>query len=96
MTANHPHGTEQILHDERSKNNHSKEVLMKQLDGFMRKDMESTACVRELEIRYHDSINETENLRRENAKLKEDFLSTRDELKMKEARFEDRSRGNDF
>lgn len=91
-----PIQVEKILHEERHKSQHTKEVLMKQLDGFMKKDQEGAQIVRELEARYYDSMHDVENLKRENERYREDYLKARDELQIKESRWEDRLRGLEF
>ena len=71
---------------------HTKDVLMKQIDGFMKKDMESASVLRDMEVRFHETLNENENLKRENSKLRDDYLKTRDELTMRESRMEEHLR----
>lgn len=83
---------ERVIQEERHRSMHTKEVLMKQVDGFMKKDMESASILRDMEVRFHETQNENENLKRENSKLREDYLKNRDELMMKESRMEEHLR----
>jgi len=87
---------ERYLNEERNRAINSQEKLSKQVDDLMMKDLKGAQLIRDLESKYYDGMKTIENLKRENEKLREDYLKARDELNLKENHMEARINNLEF
>lgn len=88
--------SEKVLNDERRRGIETREVMSKQIEDLMAKDLKGATLVRELESKYYDSLEHIDSLKNENEKLREDYLKSRDENNLLELRYEERIKNLEF
>ena len=62
----------------------------------MRKDLRGAQIMRELETKHYHAIEQLENLRIENEKLREEYTRSREEVRMLDLRYEEKVKNLEY